>query len=143
MENNNNNKKDDLKLLWHCSFYDHPINGIAELNGKKIWFEIFEDIDEEELEDGTIKNSKLTYNLYELSEDELNYRLESHLLIQKNGYFNHDHLPEIFKPCFSENSIEIKLPIFNIKHKTRKFIKNVYWNEFQYFWRNFNKSECN
>lgn len=30
---------DDLKMLFHNGFYDHPLDGLAQLNGEKVYFE--------------------------------------------------------------------------------------------------------
>lgn len=38
-----------LKMLWHGSFWDHPLNGMAEYNGERVYFTIdsWETIDQE------------------------------------------------------------------------------------------------
>lgn len=33
----------DLKILFPCSFYDAPLNGLAMYNGEKVWFHIESD----------------------------------------------------------------------------------------------------
>ncbi len=37
----------DLRLLWHNSFWDGPINGILIYQGRKCWFESIVDLEED------------------------------------------------------------------------------------------------
>ena len=33
----------DLVLLWHCAFYDHPLDGVAVYKGEPVWFSVIDD----------------------------------------------------------------------------------------------------
>ena len=32
-------KPKHLRIKWHCGFYDHPLSGVCDIDGKWFWFE--------------------------------------------------------------------------------------------------------
>ena|ERR1051325_2045953 len=35
--------RNQVRLLWHCDFWDGPINGLCEFNSRKYWFTLLDD----------------------------------------------------------------------------------------------------
>ncbi len=71
----------DLRMLWHNGYYDGPLSGMCKWDGKLYYFDVAYD-DEEESELDYRK-----YNLYELTQEELEEELRTHRLFETNvGY---------------------------------------------------------
>lgn len=84
--------KDDLKLsfLWHCGYYDGPMNGMALYNGQKVWF----DMDEDSYDNIFFMR---TYKIYELSDEDIEELETSHARFQRDvGY--HTDYGEVYAP---------------------------------------------
>ena len=67
---------DPIRLRWHCSYYDGPIDGIAEYDGKLCWFLTF-DAKFDECHQDT------RYILYPLTSDEIKFELRRQSLFEK------------------------------------------------------------
>jgi hypothetical protein len=47
----------DIKILWHCGYYDGVLSGVCDLGGKKHWFTLLKD------------SANRTFKVYSLSEE--------------------------------------------------------------------------
>lgn len=75
--------RDQIKLLWHRIYYDGPISGMCLYQEKKHWFDMVSeryepDIDQvdwdKEDEDDFIYPTRIrTFNLYILSDEQIDY----------------------------------------------------------------------
>jgi len=77
--------KTEIVMLWHQGFYDGPLNGVAEYQGRKVWFQL---VDYEE--------DHWFYDIYELSDDDIKVLIERHELFQTLVGFHTDHLPGVY-----------------------------------------------
>lgn len=56
-------------MLWYSDYYDGPITGLAEYQGKKVWFNWFEDAPLTDLR---------IYNFHEMTDEEVEYEEADH-----------------------------------------------------------------
>lgn len=77
----------DLEMLWHCSYYDGPLNGIAKYNGETVWFELV-DFDE----------GNWMYDLYRLSDEQIKKAAEVHEMFRNMVGTDSDHHPDLPAP---------------------------------------------
>jgi hypothetical protein len=77
---------DDPKIymLWHSNYYDGPLSGMALYEGKKVWFEC------DEWEHDNLYHMR-TFNLYELSEEEIAEEEYWHELFRKHVGWHSDY----------------------------------------------------
>jgi len=99
------------KLLWHAGFYDFPLNGVAEYEGRKVWFEAdedlyYENIQKYELKDVSTNSDEecdeecmLYYDLYDIPADVMQDIVDSHKIFQEMVGYHCDHDPSVYQPC--------------------------------------------
>jgi hypothetical protein len=68
----------DVRILWHCGYYDGPLDGICLYQGRKCWFEIFQSLRVEDVrkrvdnEGGSVwLDYYVRYLVVELSDDQI------------------------------------------------------------------------
>lgn len=157
-------KPDDLIMSWHCSYYDHPLNGVALLNNKPVWFSLihggWEEIDTlPENKEGLSESEKesidldaecwyrdLTYNLYPLSDEQYRSLLKKHedgIEEYKEKYKNtlvahkhfNDHLPSDQEFIRITNKDEKIIDVNTNILSQGKSIGEFKSSQFKRFWR--------
>ena len=92
------------RMLWHCAYYDHPIDGIAEYKGEKVWFcevdnktsqsnnYINYDSDEED------NFPEVQYDIYSVSKETMKDMCESHAIFDRMVGKHTNHDPRRYSP---------------------------------------------
>lgn len=91
-----NGDEPDLEMLWHCNFWDGPLNGVALYNGDVVWFECVIDHgmgDEDEQDDYPLWGLR-EFAIYELTEEQKMHAVFNHILFREMVGSNSDHKPE-------------------------------------------------
>ena len=93
------------KLLWHCDFYDFPLDGVAEYRGQLLWlkadidlyYEMFAlcDWDDEAM---CYDTPSIYYDLYEIPDVVMKDLVESHKIFQEMVGYHTDHDPSVYSP---------------------------------------------
>jgi hypothetical protein len=68
-----------VRLLWHCGYWDGPLNGVCLYQGERYWFEAIDPFDEEQ--DEYVFPRRM--GLYRLSPEELQVQEEIHRQFQQ------------------------------------------------------------
>lgn len=129
-------------LLWHNGFYDHPKDGIALYQGRKVWFvENKEWIDDD---DGGYLNEMDTYSLFDLPENMMNEMLVAHEEFEQRVGYHTNHNPARFKPGLHQNWRDFyNDPNIRQIYSSDQlmiagtFIRDVHWKEFEWWCRPF------
>ena len=125
---NDLDEQPDLEMLWHCGFYDHPLNGVAKYNGEYVWFDII--YDEDDYADD--------YDIYKLSEEDIAYEKAIHEKFQRNVGYHCDHEPKVHKE-FEGKSKTLFDEFYNWVEKLKKdkprkdYTKNEKLGTFGYY----------
>lgn len=73
----------DLEMLWHCGYYDGPLNGMALYNGEFVWFDHDKYGDRCDDDDLCPDYGSRTYNVYAISEEDLKTQFAIHERFEK------------------------------------------------------------
>jgi hypothetical protein len=127
-----------VKMLWHCSYWDYPQNGVAEYQDNIVWFQLAQDM-------GT---NKLSYHIYQLSEDQANIVTTSQYMFSTYVGYHSWHVPQIRNTPHVRNDNHVT-QYFNFYGKPAPGTENYnpvdikqlpcigtfYYDEFKYFHR--------
>jgi hypothetical protein len=64
-----------IKALWHCNWYDGPIDGVCLYGDRVAWFVVSHDDDDDWLGE---------YDILVLSPDEINHEITKHMLFRQH-----------------------------------------------------------
>ena len=79
----------DLKMLWHCNYWDGPLSGVALYEGEHVWFELTDDDD---------YGDNRVFSLYRLNPEDKEEIFKQHKEFQEAVGYHTDHDPEVHKP---------------------------------------------
>lgn len=72
----------DTRLLWHCSYYDGPINGVLEYKGQRYWFSTCDENFEEYSSNDEEVCWYRRYTVHELIPEQLKDAQDNHDLFE-------------------------------------------------------------
>jgi len=84
-------QEDEPQMLWHSGYYDGPLSGVARYKGKIVWFGV------EDWGDDSFDRMR-TYNLYELSDEEIEYEILVHNRWRNSGMTHTDYCDDFTDP---------------------------------------------
>jgi hypothetical protein len=79
--------RQEVRLLWHCGYWDGPLNGMCLYQGKRYWFEAIDPFDEEK--DEYVFPRRM--GIYLLSAEELHEQEEIHQHFQQDVGMHTDY----------------------------------------------------
>lgn len=94
------------KILWHNDFWDTSINGVAEFQGRKVYF--MEVREKEQLDKDFGLVLRPVYGLYDLPNSMMQRLEECHKIFQKWMGYHTDHDPLYYHPCTLKSTEEIQ-----------------------------------
>lgn len=117
----------NLQMLWHNSFSNKPLNGVALYDDQYVWFEIVDEYEE-----------PVRYTLYELTNKNKEELIEKHCVFRELVGTNTTHHPTFFDPIITEDT---KTGTNNFYQKRSdpfdsiygEKLGKVYWFQFR-FW---------
>ena len=80
----------DLRMLWHEGYWDGPLDGVAELDGEMVYFDMAkdEDYDEEDYED---MGDYRRYRVFRMTEEEKAFKIKRHHEFQTHVGYHCDY----------------------------------------------------
>lgn len=91
----------DLEMLWHCGYWDGPLNGVALYKGEVVWFECIADHGMDDESDYPLWGLR-EYSLHQLTEDQKMHLVFDYTLFREMVGPHCDHRPE-FHDWFERN----------------------------------------
>ena len=79
----------EVQLLWHCDYWDGPKSGLLLYNGKKHWFQVYQESD-----DSDFRDYYRRFLIIELSEAQLKEEEYWHALFQEKVGTHTDYVPQ-------------------------------------------------
>jgi len=81
IEDEDEDEEPDLRMLWHCDYYDGPLSGMAEYEGEMVWFQCCND---------PVDGLRL-FKLYRLSPEQIEAETARHESFRKHVGWHADH----------------------------------------------------
>lgn len=78
----------DLRMLWHEGYWDGPLNGVAELDGEMVYFDL-KGCDDPDDDDDSMDYRR--YAVYRMTEEEKAYMIKGHHEFQTHVGYHSDY----------------------------------------------------